>query len=353
LERPVSIVIPAFNQLHYCKQCVTSIAANTLHPYRLILVDNGSTDGVAEYFDSVPRAEVVHAEQNLGFAGGVNLGLARATGHVVILNSDTLVPRAWLGRLVHALGSADDIGIVGPMTNYASGPQQIDGLEFTSLDEITQFATRLAYEQADASTDTDRLVGFCLLIRDSVPEKVGQFDESFGIGNYEDDDYCLRVRQAGYRLRIARDCFVFHYGNRTFLGMEFTGDRWSKLLVQNRQRFLDKWNIRPLSRADAAQESERLNKRAREAVEAGDVTAAIRLLKEAIEAFPLLESNFNDLGAILWQLGERNRAYDNFLRALRLRPDYAEARDNLRHAARALGRSDEAESTLADLETGL
>ncbi|MBN2308359.1 MAG: glycosyltransferase [Candidatus Hydrogenedentes bacterium] len=342
----ITIIIPAFNQLEYCRQCVISLVANTRLPYSLVLVDNGSTDGVGEYFDRVEGASAIHAGRNRGFAGGVNLGLAQAEGHVVVLNSDTLLPRGWLGRLVAALERTPDAGMVGPMTNYASGPQQIDGLDFASLDEISAYADGLAERNQGQLIRTDRLVGFCLLIRDAAFERVGLFDESFGIGNYEDDDYGLRVRRAGYSLCIAQDAFVFHYGNRTFLGMGMTDERWDGLLKENRGRFLEKWNLRPEARADAAQESRRLNGQARQALDAGDAPGAIRLLKEAIEACPGLELNYNDLGAVLWQMEERERAYEHFARAVRLNPAYAEARDNLRDAGRALGREDEAESLL-------
>ncbi|MEA3365964.1 MAG: glycosyltransferase, partial [Candidatus Hydrogenedentes bacterium] len=121
--KPISVIIPAFNQVNYCRQCIQSIRMHTDREYRLILVDNGSTDGVSEFFDSVPGATVVHSDANLGFAGGVNLGFDHADGHVLLLNSDTLVPKGWLGILQHALLEEDDIGMVGPMSNCVSGPQ--------------------------------------------------------------------------------------------------------------------------------------------------------------------------------------------------------------------------------------
>ena len=342
----VSIIIPAFNQLDYCRQCVDTILANTRQPYRLILVDNGSTDGVAEFFDSVPGAEVVHAGSNLGFAGGVNLGLARAEGHVLLLNSDTLAPEGWLERLEGALEQADDIGLVGPMSNYVSGGQQIDDLEFDSMDDINAFARELAQRNRGKLREAARLVGFCLLIRDKAFKELGYFDESYGIGNFEDDDYCLRAIRAGYRLCIAEDAFVFHYGGRTFLGMGIADDKWRGLVEENEKRFFQKWNVAPEERCDAAQEAKRLNTQAKQAVEQGDLTQAVRLLKQAIEAFPLLEVNYNDLGVVLWRMGDRDRAFGYFARAVRLNPAYAEARDNLRDAAETLGKTAEAQVLL-------
>ena len=143
MPQQISIVIPAFNQLDYCKQCIETVLAYTHPPYQLILVDNGSTDGVSELFDGVRGARVIHSERNLGFAGGVNLGLRIAEGHVLLLNSDTLVPEGWLEPLERALLSADDIGMAGPMSNYVSGPQQIAGLLFESQDETEELSSEV------------------------------------------------------------------------------------------------------------------------------------------------------------------------------------------------------------------
>lgn len=345
---PISIVIPAHNQLEYCRQCIESIQIGTTTPYQLILVDNGSTDGVGEYFDAVAGATVVHSSTNLGFAGGVNLGIERATGHVLLLNSDTLVPRHWLARLLEALESGDDIGMVGPMSNYVSGIQAIDNLAFTSVDEVNAFSDNLYREARGQLQDVDRLVGFCMLIREEAVKEVGIFDESFGIGNYEDDDYCIRVRACGYRLCAAHGCFVFHYGNRTFFGLGICGESWDELLEENSRRFQAKWNTEPSEdRARQWQQAHELNRQARQTLDGGDLTGAARLFMDAIGACPQMETNFNDLGAVLWQLGERERAYDQFVKAIMINPAFGDARKNLRDAAKVLGRIEESEAIIA------
>lgn len=346
---PVSIVIPAYNQLAYCRQCIHSILLNTDVPFKLILVDNGSTDGVSAYFDEVPGAVVVHTGRNLGFAAGVNRGLEHAEGHVLLLNSDTIVPQGWLGRLERALLGADDIGMVGPRSNCVSGSQQIDGLAFTSLDEIDRFAVERATAHAGQVRDVARLVGFCLLIRDRVLAQVGQFDESFGIGNYEDDDYCVRVLRAGWRLCVAEDSFVFHYGGRTFLGMGIVEEDWRALMAENQRRFESKWTLKPGERVDAVQQARHVNRCARQAIERGDFAEAVRLFKDAITLAPHEAQHYNDLGAALWQAGDAGRAYEQFTRALKRDPHYAEARDNLRQAAAALGCVADAEAFLSRL----
>jgi GT2 family glycosyltransferase len=352
MTTPISIIIPAFNQVDYCRQCIESIHAHTRRAYKLILVDNGSADGVPAYFDSIPDAEVVHLPENLGFAGGVNAGLARAEGHVLLLNNDTLVPEGWLGRMEAALLESEDVGIVGPTSNNVSGSQLIPDLEFSTMDEINAFAAKRAQEQAGQRRDESRLVGFCMLIRDRVVQKVGGLDESFGLGNFEDDDYCLRTRDAGYRLMVAEDAFVFHYGERTFVGMGIVADAWDDLMESNAQRFLDKWAESPEWRAEAMRRSKELNRRATEAWKAGDTHQALKLFKDALEIAPQYERNHNDFGVVLCQAGEVERALDYFRRALRLAPDYAEARENFLKAAGALGKEEVAKTWLHELDAG-
>lgn len=325
-----SIVIPAFNQLECCKQCVQSILMGAHTPYKLILVDNGSTDGVGAYFDSVPGATVIHTGENLGFAAGTNRGLAHAEGHVVLLNSDTIVPDGGLDRLVAALDRDPRIGLLGPRTNCASGPQVIDGLSFATTAEIDTYAGARAAELAGQLRDVARLVGFCLVIRDTVFHELGMLDESFGIGNYEDDDYCLRALRAGYRLCIAEDCFIFHYGSRTFAGMGLVSDAWRELLERNEQVFAQKWrDLRPEEREDSYRIAAQLHREAEAAVARGDYREAIAKLLDAIRAASAWAPSYYELGRVLVAMGDAERARAQFERALRLDASHAAARDAL------------------------
>jgi len=325
-----SIVIPAFNQLAYCEQCIRSIQLSTRAPYKLILVDNGSTDGVSEYFDSVHGAAVVHSETNLGFAGGVNLGMREAEGDVLLLNSDTIVPDGWLGRLSAALHGGDDIGIVGPMSNCVSGSQLIEGLEFTSHEAITAYADELAARNAGQLRDVARLVGFCMLIREEVVAKIGLLDEAYGIGNFEDDDYCLRALRAGYRLCVAEDSFVFHYGSRTFMSMGLVGDDWNQLIEANQRIFEEKWNARPEERVDVIQQARQLAREAKAAAGGGDVAGALRLFRDSLALAPTDDRIYIEYAAFLQGVGETDRAAGFLRRALALNPANRDAEAALR-----------------------
>ncbi len=237
-----SIVILAHNQLAYTKACLDSIRFLTDEPIELILVDNGSTDGTDDYFRALAAADdrirLVLNRDNRGFPAGVNQGMRLAGGQqILLLNNDTVVTTGWLRRLLRALHSDPAVGLVGPCSNHVSGPQEV-AAEYDDLAGIDRFAWEYAKTHQGVREETGRLVGFCLLIKLAVLETVGWFDEGFGIGNFEDDDYCLRARRAGFRAVIVRDAFVHHVGGATFAE---SGVHYEGLMQANRHRFEKKW----------------------------------------------------------------------------------------------------------------
>ncbi len=242
-----SIIILAHNQLEHTRLCLDSIRAHTPLPHELILVDNASTDGTAEYFRSFAEQHrkviVITNRKNLGFAGGNNQGLAAARGDcVVLLNNDTVVTEGWLERMLAALQRHPDIGIVGPMSNYVAGPQLISDVPYKNLEEMPAFAAEWSRTHAGQAQETGRVVGFCLLARRSVIERIGGLDEQFGSGNFEDDDFCLRAAFAGFRICIAQDAFVHHTGSRTFIGAKID---YRESMLRNWKLFKAKWGMAP------------------------------------------------------------------------------------------------------------
>jgi GT2 family glycosyltransferase/tetratricopeptide (TPR) repeat protein/2-polyprenyl-3-methyl-5-hydroxy-6-metoxy-1,4-benzoquinol methylase len=233
-----SLVILTHNQLACTRLCVDSIRQRTDEPCELVFVDNASTDGTPEYLAGVPGARLIRNAENRGFPAAANQGIRAARGRqVLLLNNDTVVTTGWLGRLLRALHADPRIGLAGPCSNRVSGAQQVPA-GYESLEELDGFAWDWGRARDGRLEDTDRLVGFCLLIRREVVERVGLLDERFGLGCFDDDDYCLRALRAGYRAVIARDAFVHHFGGQTFrsAGVDFAG-----LMRRNRELFEAKW----------------------------------------------------------------------------------------------------------------
>jgi FkbM family methyltransferase len=233
-----SIVILTHNQLEYTRQCVDSIRRYTDEAYELIFVDNASTDGTGDYLRSLSGVKVITNPENRGFPAAANQGIQAAAGRqVLLLNNDTVVTTGWLQRLLRTLASDPRIGLVGPCSNRVSGEQQVEA-GYEDLAGLDGFAWEWGKRHNRAVADTDRLVGFCLLVRREVFDRVGLLDERFGLGCFEDDDLCLRALRAGYRAVIARDAFVHHFGGRTFVG---SGVDFAGLMQKNEQLFRAKW----------------------------------------------------------------------------------------------------------------
>ncbi len=161
-----SVIIPCWNQLEFTRQCIVALSRNTRPPWELIVVDNGSSDGTHEYLAGVHDAApvpvvVITNTTNRGFPAAINQGLSRARGeHFVFLNNDVVVTNGWLDQLTALLSAGtkpddparygDDqpptkpreIGLVGPMSNYAAPPQLVEDVTYRGLGEMPEFAWR-------------------------------------------------------------------------------------------------------------------------------------------------------------------------------------------------------------------
>ena len=217
----VSIVILACNELRYTKECVASIRRHTPEPHEIIFIDNGSKDETISWLRALvkenPKYKLIENKTNLGFARGCNQGLKAATGeYLLLLNNDVVVTEGWLGGLRECLQSSPKIGIVGPMTNQISGIQKIENVGYGSLERLDEYARGFREKNRHRRIQCRRLVGFCMLFRRRLIDEIGLLDETFGTGNFEDDDFCLRAELAGFRNLIAGDVFIHHYRQPEF-----------------------------------------------------------------------------------------------------------------------------------------
>ena len=232
---PVTIVIPAWNAWDSTRACLQSLRPTLGVHDQVVVVDNGSTDATGAQLRMMTWVDVVSNPENRGFAGGCNDGAAAARhGVIVFLNNDTLVQGHWLDALVRPLLDDPTIGATGPRSNMVSGPQQVDEAAYTSVGGMRAFARSWADAHRGQLTRVDRLVGFCLAVRRDAFDEIGGFDESYGIGGYEDDDLCRRLTGAGHALAICHESFVHHHGHRTF---DANGLDWFAQQESNRERF--------------------------------------------------------------------------------------------------------------------
>jgi GT2 family glycosyltransferase/2-polyprenyl-3-methyl-5-hydroxy-6-metoxy-1,4-benzoquinol methylase len=401
----VSIIILAHNQLEYTKKCLDSIFKYTNEPFQLIIVDNRSTDGTAEYLNGVREGsvkvggwkfkigeesnvvdchakameeikskgksqgkkgrrktgkietrelacrsfKVIRNEENRGFALGNNQGMAEATGdYLLLMNNDVVVTHGWLGRLIACAERRSQIGIVGPMSNYVSGPQLVKEITYdtNSLAGLDQFARDYAQKHHGQAKTFWRVVGFCMLIKRAVVKKIGGFDGRYGLGNFEDDDLSLRAASAGFESWIAQDCFIHHFGNRTFIGAHID---YNESLKKNWEIFKKKWGIpshvpygapydmakflshgfMPAKHYCPLKPEEFSISQGEELFNSGDVEEAKVIFEKIVHIDPKNIEALNNLGVIHFLQSEIDKARSYFISALELNPNYYEAVENL------------------------
>jgi len=238
----VSIIVPCWNKIEYTSQLLESIEAYTPEEHEIILIDNGSTDDtnkvLKEYVSTHPHAILIENKVNLGFPVACNQGMAAARGkYFCIINSDVLVTPEWLKGMLDCIEHREKVGIVGPMTNNVSGPQQFTGGKYKNQFQMIEFARQFRASYPGNYVPFYRIVFFCTLISRELYEEIGGLDERFSPGNFEDDDYCLRALLAGWRTYFTHDVFVHHYGS-----VSHNRDSYQKLLTINQAKFDAKWN---------------------------------------------------------------------------------------------------------------
>ncbi len=238
----VSIIILTRNNLEYTQKCLESIRKYTPEAHEVIVVDNGSTDGTVEYLESQSDVKLVKNGFNLGFALGNNRGLLEAGGnYVIFLNNDVVVTEGWLRKLIACAESDPSVGIVGPRSNYVAGHQLVKNVPYgEDMEAMQEFARSWSEENSGNWEEVLRVIGFCMLVKREVIEKIGGFDPQFGLGNFEDDDFCIRARIAGFRIKIAHDVFVHHFGSKTFQSEQID---YRELMLSNWEKFKRKWNL--------------------------------------------------------------------------------------------------------------
>jgi GT2 family glycosyltransferase len=247
-----SIVIPVYNQLDYTRECIAAIDARTAKgSWELIVVDNASTDGTSAWLSglSLPHApvRVIRNAANLGFGRACNQGMSAAQGDgVVLLNNDAVVLGDWLSGLWAPLLQHPGGGMSGPITNFGRPTQTRRLPEPRSDEEVPAIVAEWTRTHAGVHLPSDVLSGFCLLVTRNVIERLGGFDPCYGLGYFEDDDYSLRARLAGFRLWICEAVLVYHHGAVTSRATGLVESRTEHLLAKW-LIFRDKWRL-PIDR---------------------------------------------------------------------------------------------------------
>jgi GT2 family glycosyltransferase len=215
----VVVVVLTWNGRRDTLSCLDALGRSTYGNLVVVLVDNGSEDGTAEAVAAAhPDVDLVRSEVNLGFAGGNNLGLARARAlgarHVLVLNNDVEVEPDTVATLVAAAEGLPDAGALNPLILFADPPGRIwfAGAAFDprrGYNGRQRGYGRPAGPEHRELVETDRACGAAMLVPCAALERVGDFDDALFL-YAEDTDWSLRARAAGLRLVVVGSAAAVH-----------------------------------------------------------------------------------------------------------------------------------------------
>ncbi len=240
----VSVVVLTYNNLELTKACLDSLLTQSQYPnLEIIVVDNHSSDQTPAYLTAWAKGHpdriVILNPDNKGFAAGNNLGLAAASGdYLVVLNNDTVVTAGWIKGLIRHLQDNKEIGIIGPITNNIGNEAKVS-TGYDRLEDMPAEAAQMTRARMGEWFEINTLAFFCVMFPRSTYEQIGGLCEEYGLGFFEDDDYCRRVQRRGMRAACAEDVFVHHHLSASFdtLGAK----KKQALFEKNRAIYESKW----------------------------------------------------------------------------------------------------------------
>jgi FkbM family methyltransferase len=236
-----SIIILNLNGSNHIRQCLESIHRCTNLPHEIIVVDNGSEDDSLAYLHSLRDIRLIENPENVGAPLGRNQGLAIAEGeYIVFLDNDTIVTNGWLERFIAHTKKDPALCVLGPRSNYVSGPQLVTNARYQDSMSLESFASNWSSQHEGQYSMTSRLILFCLFVKRETICRIGGIDTVYGKWGWEDDDFGVRAQLAGYRLAIADDVYIHHTGSQT---SKTANINYDELLAHNWEVFRTKWNI--------------------------------------------------------------------------------------------------------------
>lgn len=219
----VSVVVLAWDNLAYTQQFIESVRRTTTVPYELIVIDNGSAWEAAHYARAAADVAILNST-NLGFAKGMNQGLAAARGEFVLFcNNDTVLPEGWDERLLETASRSCRAGIVVPAVTEARNDATVRS---APGDDVTVLPTFSAPPPA-----------IVYLMRRELVCQLGGWCEDYEVASGEDVDLCFAVWVNDLDIVFDSRVLVQHVGKGTASRL----DDWQGLWARNRRRFLDKW----------------------------------------------------------------------------------------------------------------
>jgi GT2 family glycosyltransferase len=240
----VTICVQAYNQiekLRYSLECILKYTPEEL--YELLLIDNGSEPEVMELYKSInhPRVKIIRITKNISSAFPQPFFIPHINGeYTVWAFADTYVTKNWIENLLVCMDSDKRIGIAAPLSSYCSNLQGIDDVNDKPREEIQEFAANFNKSDPKKWQQKFRVITLLPIIRTEVWHTVGMFDTSF-YHDFGEDDFCLRIRRAGYKIYVCRDTFIYHDHKRK----DDNNEMLRTSLKSGHDNFIKKWDVEP------------------------------------------------------------------------------------------------------------
>lgn len=244
VKRGVDVVVPVYNARELTLRCLASVLEHATGDYRLVVVDDKSTDpdvlpALRAVRDSSPRVVLLENPENLGFVGTANRGMRHAAGRdVILLNSDTEVFAGFRDRLEKAAYADARTGMASPLSNNATICSVPEFCRENALPPGLTKPEMAALVAAASEKSRPTLVtphGFCMYVRADFLDDVGYFDEKlFGRGFGEENDLGERAKEKGWRTVLADDVYVWHQGKASFSAEGYALERRHAEVLERR-----------------------------------------------------------------------------------------------------------------------
>lgn len=250
----VTLLILTWNGLAYTQACLESIYRHTDldDNTRVLVVDNGSTDGTVAFLHGLEWVDVIENRRNLGFVRGNNVGIAAIPeGDVLLLNNDIVITEdGWLEELQRVAYRADDIGIVGCRMILPDG-RLLHAGSYMPLD--TFWGQQIGSLEKDVNQyaldrDVEAVSGACMYIKRSVLDTIGPLNTDY-FSYFEDTDYCLAASEAGFRTVCAGGVTLIHHENTS---TKVNRKSFSKMFRRSQKVFRKRWEKKLMGRYETS-----------------------------------------------------------------------------------------------------
>ena len=230
------IIVLTYNKLELTKEFFKSLQAVDV-PARIIAIDNASSDGTADYLKSFKdthnhRFDCIYNSQNTGFVNGMNQGLALAeSDYICLANNDIIFTKGWLSEIIALFERHQEIGLLNPNSNTLGTKPGKD-------EPIESLAENLQNRYKGVFVEMPFCIGFCMVIRKALVDKIGGLSAEYAPMFFEDTDFSKKAVKAGYRIGLAKGAYVWHREHGSF---KDKSRQTEGIFRKNKKIFQKKW----------------------------------------------------------------------------------------------------------------